>query len=116
MQRPLRAFVLMLLNTVVFNVAVLVADHIRAPALTATLRLVEHGRGFTLGIAAGCIATGEIGILAAIALAILLVTWPTDLVRLSCALVAGGLVGLALRSFIRAHHDREPLPRQRDAG
>jgi hypothetical protein len=95
---------------------VLISDHIRAPALSAALRLVEHGNGFTLGIAAGCIATGEVGVLATIGLAILLVTWPTDLVRLSCALVAGGLLGLALRSFIRAHHDREPIPRQRDAG
>jgi len=116
MHRPLRALVLMLLITVAYNILVVIAEHISAPTLCATLRLVEHGRGFTLGIAAGCIATGEIGILAVIALAILLVTWPTDLVRLACALVAGGLLGVALRSFLRAHHDREPLPRQRDAG
>jgi len=38
------------------------------------------------------------------------VTWPTDLVRLACALVAGGLLGVALRSFIRAHHERQSLP------
>jgi hypothetical protein len=110
MHRPLRAFVFTLLVAVAYNILVLIAGHIRAPALSAALRLVEHGNGFTLGIAAGCIATGEIGVLATIGLAILLVTWPTDLVRLSCALVAGGLLGLALRSFIRAHHDRQSLP------
>jgi hypothetical protein len=115
MHRPVRALVLMLLITVAYNITVVIGQHIYAPALTGALALVEHGRGFTLGIAAGCIATGEVGILAVIALAILLVTWPTDLVRLSFALVAGGLLGLALRSFIRAHHDRESLPRQRDA-
>ena len=110
MHRPLRALVLMLLITVAYNVIVVIADHIRAPALSAALRLVDHGRGFTLGIAAGCVATGEVGILATIALAILLVTWPTDLVRLAVALVAGGLLGVALRSFLRAHHERQSLP------
>jgi len=115
MHRPLRALVLTLLTAVAYNVIVVIAQHIRAPALTGALCLVEHGRGFTLGIAAGCVATGEVGILATIALAILLVTWPTDLMRLASALTFGGLLGLALRSFIRAHHDREPLPRQRDA-
>jgi len=110
MHRPLRALVLMLLITVAYNILVVIADHIGAPTLCGTLRLIEHGRGFTLGIAAGCIATGEVGILATIALAILLVTWPTDLVRLAFALVAGGLLGVALRSFIRSHHERQPLP------
>jgi hypothetical protein len=100
----------MLLITVSYNIIIVIAEHIHAPALSGALRLVEHGRGFTLGIAAGCIATGEIGILAAIALAILLVTWPADLVRLAIALVAGGLLGVALRSFIRAHHERQSLP------
>src|SRR5436853_7812245 len=110
MHRPLRALVLTLLTAVAYNIIVVIAQHIRAPALTGALCLVEHGRGFTLGIAAGCIATGELGILAVIALAILLVTWPTDLVRLAFALVSGGLLGLALRSFIRSHHERQPLP------
>jgi len=114
MQRPLRAFVLMLLVAVAFNVLAVIGEHIRAPALSAALRLVAHGSFFTLGIAAGCIATGEIGVLATISLAILLVTWPTDLVRLAVALVTGGLLGVALRSFLRAHHDHESVPRQRD--
>src|SRR5690348_17128142 len=98
MHRPLRALVLMLLITVAYNVIVVIAEHIHAPVLEAALRLLEHGRGFTVGISAGCVATGEVGILAVIALAILLVTWPTDLVRLAIALVAGGLLGVALRS------------------
>ncbi len=110
MHRPLRALVLMLIITVAYNIIVVIAQHIHAPALSGALALVEHGRGFTLGIAVGCIATGEVGILAVIALAILLVTWPTDLVRLALALVIGGLVGVALRSFIRAHHERQSLP------
>lgn len=111
MHRPLRALVLMLLITVAYNIIVVIAQHIHAPVLTAALRLVEHGNGFTLGIAAGCIATGEVGVLATVGLAILLVTWPTDLVRLAVALVAGGLLGVALRSFLRAHHDRQSLPK-----
>jgi hypothetical protein len=110
MHRPLRALVLMLLITVAYNIIVVIAQHIHAPALSAALCLVEHGRGFTLGIAAGCIATGEVGILAVIALAIILVTWPADLVRLAFALTCGGLLGVALRSFIRAHHERQSLP------
>ena len=115
MHRPLRALVLMLFITVTFNLFQLVGENIRAPVLRAALHVIDHGRFFTVGIAAGCIATGEVGILAVIALAILLVTWPTDLVHLAFGFVAGGLIGLAVRSFIRAHHDREPLPRQRDA-
>lgn len=68
MHRPLRALVLMLLIAVVFNLIQLVAEHIDAPVLRAALHVIDHSRFFTAAIAAGCIATGEVGILAAIAL------------------------------------------------
>jgi hypothetical protein len=117
MQRPLRAFVFMLLIAVAYNLVVIIATLVRAPALTAMLELIAHGHGFTLGIAAGCLATEELGVLGAITVAILLVTWPSDLVRLSFALVSGGLLGLGLRSFIQSHrHDRQSVSGDRHTG
>lgn len=103
----------MLLIAVGFNLIQLVAEHVNAPVLQAALHVIDYGHFFTAGIAAGCVATGEIGMLGVIALAILLVTWPTDLVHLASAFVGGGLIGLSLRSFIRSHYERQPLPGQR---
>jgi len=115
MDRLARTLILTLLITVAYHAIAVIATQLHAPVLQAVVRLVDHGHGFTLGIAAACVATAELPVLACVVLGVLLVTWPTDLVHLSVALVSGGLLGTFLRSFIRAHrHERESLPPKPD--
>lgn len=105
MDRLKRAAAYALIVTVVYNLLQVISAHIQAPALQGALALVQHGHGFTLGVAAGCLATGEVAILAIIAAAILLTSWPTDLVGLTIPLVIGGVIGTLLRNLVRAHHE-----------
>lgn len=113
MDRMKRAAAYALIVTVVFNLLQVISAHLHAPVLQGALALVQHGHGFTLGVAAGCLATGEVAILAIIAAAILLTSWPTDLIALTMPLVLGGGIGTLLRNLIRTHR-HESLPR-RDA-
>jgi len=108
MDRLKRAAAYALIVTVAYNILLVIASHVRAPALTGALGLVAHGHGFTLGLAAGCLATGEVAILAIIAGAVLLTSWPTDLVALATPLVVGGVIGTLLRNLVRAHHESVP--------
>jgi TRAP-type mannitol/chloroaromatic compound transport system permease large subunit len=109
MHRILRAFAYTLLTTVAYNVLLIAAA--RAPA-AQFLALFGHGAGFTLGIAAGCIATNEVGLLFACEALVLLLGWPVDLLPLSFALVGGGLLGAATRSFVQGHRN-EPVSARR---
>lgn len=112
MDRVLRAITVTLLVTFFYNVTAVIADHIHAPVLSECVRIVNHGHGFSLGIAAGCLATGELALLVCMAASVLAVTWPTDLVHLTFAYVAGGLLGKLIATFVRQHrHDGKPIPR-----
>ena len=109
LSRPLRAFVLMLIVAVSYQLAVLLAQHTEANVLLRTLHLMQHGQGFTMGWTAGCVATGEVGLLLCTVAVITVVTWPAPIMPIAFALVAGGLVGRGIRAFIRSHHD-QPVP------
>jgi hypothetical protein len=95
-----------MLVTVAYNLLLLAAAH--APA-ARVLSLFNHGAGFSLGVAAGCITTGEVGLLLVCDALILLFGWPVDLLHLAFAQVAGGLLGVGIRSFILGHR-HEPVP------
>jgi hypothetical protein len=97
-----------LIVTVTYNLLVAITSQAHAPALRTALALVQHLHGFTLGIAAGCLATGETALLAITVVAILLATSPTDLIALTIPLVLGGLLGTLLRNLVRAHHESLP--------
>lgn len=109
MDRLKRALAYTVLVTGVYNILCAIAAHIRAPALSGALALVQYGHGFALGISAGCLATGETAMLGIVALSILLVEWPTDLIALTIATVTGGTIGLLIRRLVREH--REPIHR-----
>ena len=115
MDRLARTLILTLLITVAYHAIAIIAAQLHAPVLQAVVRLADYGHGWLLGVSAATVATAELPVLACVVLGVLLVTWPTDLVHLSVALVTGGLLGTFLRSFIRAHrHEREPLPPRPD--
>ncbi|HSQ05212.1 MAG TPA: hypothetical protein VLN59_14300 [Burkholderiales bacterium] len=110
-QRPLRALVIAAIVAVAYNVFGIVAEHTHAFLLQEVLAHLSHARGFTLGVACGCLATSEPMILAAYVCAVFLLG-PVDVVHLSFAIVAGGSIGALLQSYIRSHrHDGKPVPR-----
>ncbi len=111
MHRILRAFAYTLLTTVAYNVLLIAAGEAHSPA-THVIALFGHGAGFTFGIAAGCIATNEVGLLLACEALVLLLGWPVDLLHLTFALVGGGLLGAATRSFVQGHRN-EPVSARR---
>jgi len=104
MQRIARTLVFILVLVVGYHIAVMVGRSMHAPLLERLVDLLSHGRGFTMASAAACLVTGELSLLACLIGGIILVTWPTDLVHLTFALVGGGLLGILLRSIIREHH------------
>ena len=75
-----------------------------APLLAKLLCAINHGRGFTFALAASCVLTAEIALLSCLLVVIVLVTWPTDLLPIAFASVAGALLGAQLRRLIREHH------------
>lgn len=111
MQRPVRALAYALVLMVAYNALVIAATDLHSPA-ARIIGLFDHGAGCTLGIAAGCIATGEVGLLALYALLVLLLGWPVDLPHFAFAIVGGGMLGIAVRSFVLGHRN-EPLPDRR---
>jgi hypothetical protein len=110
-QRPIRALVITVIVAVIYNALVLFAEHAHAFLLAEILAHVSHARGFTLGVACGCIATGE-PLLLAVFLAAVFLLGPVDVMNVCFAVVAGGGLGALLKSFVRGHrHDGKPVPR-----
>jgi hypothetical protein len=108
MSRILRCLVLAVLATVAYHVVVMIAEREGSRA-TDVLRLLGHGRGFTFGMAVACLATGELGLLAALVVLLVISAWPVDLLSVAFALTSGGLVGAAARSFLHAKRDAARL-------
>lgn len=104
MSRVLRCLVLAVLATVAYHVLVMIAER-QGSRATDLLRLLGHGRGFTFGMALACVAAGEVGLLAAFVVLLLVTSWPVDLLAVAFALASGGLVGAAARSFSHAKRD-----------
>jgi hypothetical protein len=109
----LRALVIAVIVVVAFNTIEMIAQAFHATLLVAVLTRVAHARGFTLGIACGTLATTEPLILA-VYLAAVFLLGPVDIIEVCFAAVAGGMLGVLLKSFVRAHHERQSLP-DRDA-
>jgi hypothetical protein len=110
-QRPIRALVITVIVTVLYNVLAMVADQAHAPLLAELLASLSHARGFTLGVACGCVATGE-PLLLAVFLAAVFLLGPVDVIHVCFAVVAGGGLGALFKSFTRGHrHDVKPVPR-----
>ena len=110
MERPLRALVIASIIAVAYNVLGLIAEHVHAMLLLEVLSRLDHARGFTLGVACGCIATGE-PLLLGVYLAAVFLLGPVDVVHVCFAAVAGGGMGALLKSFVQGHrHDGKPVP------
>ena len=109
-QRPFRALVIAAIVAVLYNALVLIADRNHLFLLQEALSHLSHARGFTLGVACGTIATAE-PLMLAVYLAAVFLLGPVDVVQVSFAAVAGGVMGALVKSFARGHrHDGKPVP------
>lgn len=100
MSRVLRALVYAIFVLAVYHATLLISAQQHSPAVVV-LTSIGHARGCSLALAAGCIATGEVWLLAVILVIGLLTTWPVDLVALVLALASGGLVGAGIRAVVQ---------------
>lgn len=107
-QQLARAAVYTVLITVAYNI-VAGFDKPSRPLLHALVALVSHFRGLTMALAAACLMINAPLLLAMIVAVILVFTWPTDLVHLGTALVAGGMIGILLRRIFEEHDARKPV-------
>ena len=109
-QRPIRALVISVIVAVIYNALAIFAEQTHAFLLAELLARLSHARGFTLGVACGCIATGE-PLLLAVFLAAVFLLGPVDVMHVAFAVVGGGGLGALLKSFVRGHrHDGKPVP------